>query len=403
MTLQPDSEVKTTSTPGPLDFSLVLGGPLYQLFRRAHLSGDTLELLRRRTLAITIFTWLPLLLLSVIEGHALGGSIKISFLRDIEAHVRFLIALPVLLAAELVVHVRLGSVVRRFVERNLVVPEDMPKFSAAVNSARRVRDSVAVEMGLLILAYTVGVWIWRSEVALGSATWYALPDAMHLHLTLAGDWYAFVSIPIFQFILLRWYMRLVLWFWLLWKFSKLNLNLSAAHPDRAGGIGFLGTNSDAFAPILFAQGALLAGLIASRVLYQGQNLMSFKMQAAGLVVFFVLFILGPLLMFTPDLDRAKRAGGAEYGLLASQYVLGFERKWLRGAAPNAGEPLTEDIQGLADLGTSFSVVRGMRLVPFALDDVTFLVGATVLPLLPLALTRFSPEEVLVGLIKILFR
>jgi len=389
--------------PVPLDFSLVLGGPLFQLFRRTHLSGDGLELLRRRILAITIFTWLPLLLLSVIEGHALGGSIKISFLRDIEAHVRFLIALPVLLGAELVVHIRLGSVVRRFVERNIVVAEERPKFNAAVKSARRVRDSVAVEMGLLILAYTVGVWIWRSEMALGSATWYAMPDAMRLHLTWAGDWYAFVSIPIFQFILLRWYMRLVLWFWLLWKFSKLNLNLSAAHPDRAGGIGFLGTNSDAFAPILFAQGSMLAGLIASRVLYQGQNLLSFKMQAAGSVVLFVLFILGPLGMFTPQLDRAKRAGGADYGLLASRYVLGFEEKWIRGGVPGLGEPLAEDIQGLADVGNSYSVVRGMRLVPFALDDVTFLVVATVLPLLPLALTKFSPEEVLVGLIKILFR
>jgi hypothetical protein len=230
-----------------------------------------------------------------------------------------------------------------------------------------------------------------------------MPDAMRLHLTWAGDWYAFVSIPIFQFILLRWYMRLVLWFWLLWKFSKLNLNLSAAHPDRAGGIGFLGTNSDAFAPILFAQGSMLAGLIASRVLYQGQNLLSFKMQAAGSVVLFVLFILGPLGMFTPQLDRAKRAGGADYGLLASRYVLGFEEKWIRGGVPGLGEPLAEDIQGLADLGNSYSVVRGMRLVPFALDDVTFLVVATVLPLLPLALTKFSPEEVLVGLIKILFR
>jgi hypothetical protein len=389
--------------PEALDFSLVLGGPLFQLFRRAHLSGDGLELLRRRILAITIFTWLPLLLLSVIEGHALGGSIKISFLRDIEAHVRFLIALPVLLGAELVVHIRLGSVVRRFVERNIVVAEDRPKFDAAVKSARRVRDSVAVEMGLLILAYTAGVWIWRSEVALGSATWYALPDAMQLHLTKAGYWYAFVSIPIFQFILLRWYMRLVLWFWLLWKFSRLNLQLRAAHPDRAGGIGFVGANSDAFAPILFAQGSLLAGVIASRVLYQGQNLMAFRMQAAGFVVFFVLFILGPLVMFTPQLDRAKRAGKAYYGLLASRYVFGFEEKWTPGSAPGTGELLTDDIQGLADLGTSYSAVRGMRLVPFALEDVTFLAVTTVLPLLPLVLTMFSPEQVLVGLAKILFR
>lgn len=32
------------------DFSLVLGGPLYQTVRRAHLSGDVLELLPRRRL-----------------------------------------------------------------------------------------------------------------------------------------------------------------------------------------------------------------------------------------------------------------------------------------------------------------------------------------------------------------
>jgi hypothetical protein len=403
VTLQPDSEFKTASLPGSSDFSLVLGGPLFQLFRRAHLSGEGLELLRRRILVIATFTWLPLLLLSVIEGHAFGGSIRISFLRDIEAHVRFLIALPVLLGAELVVLIRLGSVVRRFVERNIVVAEDRPKFDAAVKSARRVRDSVAVEMGLLILAYTVGVWIWRSEVALGSATWYALPDATQLHLTKAGYWYAFVSIPIFQFILLRWYMRLVLWFWLLWKFSKLNLHLSAAHPDRAGGIGFLGTNSDAFAPILFAQGSMLAGVIASRVLYQGQNLMAFRMQAAGFALFFVLFILGPLVMFTPQLDRAKRAGGAYYGFLASRYVFRFEAKWIPSSVPGTGELLTDDIQGMADLGNSYSAVRRMRIVPFALEDVTFLAATTVLPLLPLVLTRFSPEQVLVGLVKILFR
>jgi hypothetical protein len=419
VTLKPDPEINPTPLPGSPDFSLVLGGPLFQLFRRTHLSGDALELLRRRTLAITIFTWLPLLVLSVIEGHALGGSIAISFLRDIEAHVRFLIALPVLLGAELVVHTRLDSVVRRFVERHIVDEADRPRFNAAIKSALRVRDSAAVEMGLLILAYTAGIWIWRSEVALGSATWYAIPDATRFHLTKAGFWYAFVSIPIFQFILLRWYMRLVVWFGLLWKISRLNLHLKAAHPDRAGGIGFLGTSTDAFAPILFAEGAMLAGLIASRVLYQGQSLLSFKMQAAGSVVFLVLFIFAPLVLFTTQLDRAKRAGGADYGLLASRYVSAFERKWIRGAAPNSapnlapdlgpdvgpetGEPLSEDIQGLADLGNSYSVVRGMRLVPFALQDVTFLAVTTVLPLLPLALTKFSPEEVLVGLIKILFR
>jgi hypothetical protein len=33
------------------DFSLVLGGPLFQLLRKAHLEGDHLELLRQRMLS----------------------------------------------------------------------------------------------------------------------------------------------------------------------------------------------------------------------------------------------------------------------------------------------------------------------------------------------------------------
>ena len=41
------------------DFSIVLGGPLYQLFRRAHLSGDALELVRRRILDVFCIAWLP--------------------------------------------------------------------------------------------------------------------------------------------------------------------------------------------------------------------------------------------------------------------------------------------------------------------------------------------------------
>ena len=48
--------------------------------------------------------------------------------------------------------------------------------------------------------------------------------------------------------------------------------------------------------------------------------MSFRMDAAGLVGFFVLLILGPLIMFTPKLERTKRKGAAEYGLLANRYV-----------------------------------------------------------------------------------
>ena len=51
----------------PPDFSLVLGGPLFQLLRRAHLSDDALMLVRQRIIVIALFAWLPLLVLSAVE------------------------------------------------------------------------------------------------------------------------------------------------------------------------------------------------------------------------------------------------------------------------------------------------------------------------------------------------
>jgi hypothetical protein len=402
MTLSQDAEMKATPLPETTDFSLVLGGPLYQLFRRAHLAGEGPGLLRRRILTLAPVAWLPLLILSVLEGRAFGGGIKIPFIYDVEAHARFLIALPLLIIAEVIVHERVSPMIRRFVERGIVAAEDYPEYHAAVKSALRARNSVALEVTLLILVYTLGLWIWRSQIALGAATWYALPDAANLHLTLAGYWYVFVSIPLFQFILLRWYMRIIIWFRLLWHISRLKLHLTAAHPDRAGGIGFLSNSAYAFGAILSAQGTLLAGVIANRVLYEGQSLLSFRMDAAGLIGAMVLVVLGPLVMFTPQLDRARRKGSAEYGLLANRYVFGFEEKWIRGSAPDTGELLgTGDIQSLADLGNSFTVVREMRIVPFGFNDIIRLAAATAAPLLPLTLTMFSLEEVVTRLVKVL--
>jgi hypothetical protein len=384
------------------DFSLVLGGPLYQLFRRTQLSGSTLELLHRRILVISLLAWLPLLLLSGFEGTALGDSLKIPFLKDLETQVRFLIALPVLILAELVVHLRVRGVVNKFIERRIVSDEDLPKFEAAIDSTMRLRNSVFVEVALLLLVFTVGQWVWRSQIAAGDS-WYAKADNGQLHLTGAGQWLALVSVPIFQFILLRWYLRLGLWYRFLWKVSRLNLNLLSTHPDKAGGLAFLGKSAYAFGPILFAQGAMLSGLIATRVLYHGENLLAFKMEAASMIVLFVLLIMAPLLMFAPQLARAKRKGLGDYGLLASRYTEEFEEKWVRRQPQEENELLgSGDIQSLADLGNSFAVVREMRVVPFGLEDITRLAAATAVPLLPLGLTIFSLEELIVRVAKIIF-
>jgi len=381
------------------DFSLVLGGPLFQLLRKFHLEGDALELLHRRILVTILLTWFPLLLLCTVST-GIGSVEQISFFHDIEAHVRFLVALPLLIGAELLVHARIRPLVRRFVEWRIVRPEDMAQFRKAIASAVKIRNSVFVELALLAAVYSVGLWLWGGRSDLGSS-WYEL-SGRRWRLTLAGDWYVFVSLPLFQFVLLRWYMRLFIWFRFLWQVNRIDLNLVPTHPDRCGGLSFLGKSSYAYSPILFAQGAILAGIVANRVLYRGESLQSFKFQIAGFIVFFVVFILAPLLMFTPRMARARRKGLADYGLFAQRYVESFDQKWVRGEIDSAELLGTGDIQSLADLGNSYEIVREMRVVPFALQDVSRLAIATAVPLSPLLLTIFSFEELIMRVIKVVF-
>jgi hypothetical protein len=293
-------------------------------------------------------------------------------------------------------------VARRFVERRLILPKDLPRFYRAVESAFALRNSIPLEIAELAAVYIFGLWFWHSRFGIQAATWYAMPGG-RWHLTPDGFWYALVSIPILQFLLLRWYVRLFIWYRFLWQVSRIPLNLVPTHPDRAGGLGFLGAISYAFGPVLFGQGALLVGLIASRVLNNGDSLLSFKLQAGGFVVFFVCAIFAPLIMFSSQMARARREGLAEYGLLAQRYVEGFRDKWIADYGSNSAELLgTGDIQSLADLGNSYTVVNEMRMVPFGLQDITRLAAATAAPMVPLLLLVWSPEEIITRVTKVLF-
>ncbi len=320
-------------------FSLVLGGAMYNLFLRAHLSGNFLEHVRRRMLVIVGIAWLPLLVLSIFAGDALRGTVPMPFLLDIEVHVKFLIALPLMFAAERIVHDRLVPLTRQFVERRLVVGEDVARFNQAIVSTNRLRNSVLAEVLLLIFVYTVGLWVWRHQYASGDTSWYADASGGRYQIKPAGYWYLIVSLPLFQFVLLRWYYRLFLWFFFLYRVSRLDLRIATTHPDRTGGLGFLGNSANAFTPFLVAQGVILASLIASQIFFAGRNLMSFKVEVIGFVTFFVIIMLLPLTVFTPKLAQAKRSGSKIFGQLGGRYANKFEEKWFRGGKEYDGELL----------------------------------------------------------------
>jgi hypothetical protein len=280
----------------------------------------------------------------------------------------------------------------------------MARFKGAIASVFRLRNSVLAEVLLIAFVYVVGILIvWRQNVALDTATWYAAPSAEGSKLSFAGLWLGCVSLPMFQFLLLRWYFRFFLWARFLWQVSRIDLQLVPTHPDRAGGLGFLTITVYAFVPLLVAHGALLSGFIGNRIFHVGATLPDFKLEIVALVLFLLCAVLGPLLVFAPQLAAAKRRGLREYGVLAERYVREFDSKWLRGGA-SADEPLvgSADIQSLADLGNSYEVVRTMRFAPFGKEAILQFAIAMLVPIVPLLLTMMPLEELLKSLVGILF-
>ena len=403
-----DASVNRTETPSPpaqepADFSLVLGGPLYQLLRRSRLSDDALTLVHRRILAGVLITWLPLLLLSAWEGRAWWGATDVPFLLNFEVHARFLLALPLLFVAELVVHMRMRRALMHFVVRDLIRETDLPRFNGFIGSAMRLRNSLAAELLLVVLVYGLGVFV-RDYISVDANTWAAAGTSSRFaNLSLAGWWHTLVSVPIFQFLLVRWYFRMFIWTRFLWQVSRIELQLVPTHPDRAGGLGFLANIVYAFAPLLLAHGVLLAGLIADRIFFAGAALPQFTVEIIAVVGAAVFAVLGPLVVFAGQLTRARRVGLGEYGVLAQRYVREFDAKWIRGVRDPAERFVgSGDVQSLADLANSFDVIKTMRAVPFSKETVFQLGVVTLAPLLPLTLTMISLEELLKRLLTAVF-
>ena len=69
-------------------------------------------------------------------------------------------------------------------------------------------------------------------------------------------------------------------------------------------------------------------------------------------------MIAPLVFFMPKLLDAKQRALLEYGTLAAHYTRAFAAKWLP-TDPPPDEPIlgTPDLQSLADLGSSFGLIR----------------------------------------------
>lgn len=369
----------TGATP---DFSLAVGGPLYQRWLRSRLARSVDGHLVLRLVVLMAVAWLPLLLLATWSGNLLGG-VPLPFLPDLDAQSRLLGALPLLLGTELLVHRRIRAVVEQFPERSILAPADLPAFARILDATVRWRNSMAVEVALLVLAFPVGHWLWLTQLRPEVDTWYAANGASGTELTPAGLWYAWVALPMLRFLLFRWYWRLCVWCRLLWRVSRLPLRLCAAHPDRVGGLGFLRDSGQAFVPLLLAHTVPVAGAVWTRIAHTGAELADFRVELAATVVLLLAAVLLPLLFFSRPLAAAKARAIVEHGRITAE----------------AAQRSVADTAAAVRVGDAVERMRTWLLVR---GDVVRLAAVAVLPFVPLLLTVFSPDEVLARACGLLF-
>jgi len=381
---------------GCSDVSLVRGGPFYQILKVLRLiHRDRWCFLRQITFIIAI-GWLPLLLITLLfRREAL-----MSFLRDYRIHSRMLISVPVLLLNQGLMEFRFRTVLEHIRNARLLADADLLRTDGFMVGVRRLRDSVLPELVILLLVFA---HTYFSLPKMADVTpWLATATGTSLHLTPAGWYTALISATIFQFLV-----GLSLWKWLLWsifafRLSRLRLNLFPAHPDRRGGLGFLGLTPVAFAPISFAVTAVVGATWRHEILHHNAHLIDFKLPAIALVAVVAVLALLPLLFFVPRLGVLRRKGILEYSTLGQIQTSAFHEKWITHRAGRESQLLTEmESSNVIDYSRTYDRVKEM--IPLPVDRGTFipLALSIVIPALPTILAEIPVAVALKDLFKAL--
>jgi hypothetical protein len=345
-----------------------------------------------KALLLVLLTWLPLVLFSVYRGHVLGEGVAIPLFHDPAIHSRFLFVVPLLEIAQIVVEASLLVQMRHFLTSGLVPATDHERFAGMRDQARRLRSSFWIELGIASLAIVTAIG-GRVFIRHGvhDSTWERLGTS----ITPAGWWYILVSLPILYYFLLNALWIFLVWAWFIIRASRLDLDLAPTHPDRAGGLGFLGWSMASFAIILLAVSALISGGLARRMLHHGDSLNDLKYQIFVFTGLAIAILHLPLFSFTGRLARSRFRALLNFGTLIRTHDRAFDEKWLdrEGQLKESilGSP---DVSSLADIGKGFEEIDSMRLLPFDRKALMVLIAAALIPMIPLVGIELPPQEIL---------
>lgn len=382
-------------------YSLIEGG----LFRKVQIKLGVQNHQGLLALAGICFAWLPLLVLTTIEG-TLYDRVSMPFLEDVAMHARILIALPVLILIRGVIDLKTTSVIKYLTDSLLDGDEQQKMLSATLPRMRKLACSSLTEITLILLVAGSVFSLYQSGAFAGllggSTSWKFVNTQDGSMMSLAGKWAAFVSIPFFQFLLLQWLWRYIVWIMLLYHFAKSPLKLLPTHADRSGGLGIIILAQRSFSFIFFAGSMVISGQLIVLIMNSPDAIQMVQRVGIGYMILCLMLLLLPLVFFIGRLVKTKQSGLLRLSKLGTEMSRTFESDWLTDLPfEKRIEDRRVDPSMAYDYSSMYDVLQQLRVVPVTVRDVISMAVSIAIPFLPILFVYFSAAEVLAKIIGLL--
>jgi len=349
-----------------------------------------------RILVLIGIAWLPLVILTFIDGTLFNKDISIPFISDVTPYIRCLAVIPLLVVADNIIEPMMARVMSYLKTSGVVPDAETETLTDAVNRMTVLMNSKWILLVLLTLAILFSFYM-RSDydqmwTERGFTSWMLELENGVVDETLAGTWFLLVTSPLVSFLVYRWVWRFIIWSIYLKRVSRMKLELCASHTDLAGGLGVVGVNHALFIIVFFILSTLLSSDLAMNMLYEEEVLVSIKQVITVFIILSIIVILLPLMFFAKPLIDLKHQAIVEYSALQNQISNDFHKQWIKEEA----DDLVDSMQpsAMADYSAVFENVNNMRIMPVDTKMIIVMAAVLLVPFLPLALVETSVWEII---------
>jgi len=385
-----EDQAETMKTESGEEFLIGRGAPFFDLQRQIGLvRGDALRSGRRALVFMFVTAVIPVMLAVVTGGLAPG----LSILTQPGFLARFVIFVAVCFLMEGSLEKRLRDFLERVDGSGLLDDTQRGKAASAVARALRVRNLAIADAICLLLSIIFSIVLLKVHLANGDIDWLTNDVDGKRTLSAAGWWITTVSNTIFWFLVFRWLWRTAVWIILLRWIAQLDMRLVATHPDRLGGLGFVATYPNAFAPLIFAFSCVLAAAIFRDLNNQTMDVATYgTVMTAWLALVLAVFML-PLLSFARPLQRLKQAALREADILSTRRERTSERKIFNRNIFGPADAVGEDGE-VADPSAYRKAAVSLGTIPFSRHAVIPLAAAALTSLVVVGATQLPVKDLL---------